>query len=90
MLFYLKNADQRLPWHIGLGELPLSSLPSAANNHRRYKTNVFCGRKFIGWYWASGRASHDISTEPPSSKIELCQQCLKQYETRTGKSFDIV
>lgn len=92
MLVYIKRTDKRLPWHISVGTLPLPITGSVP--FEKYAANTFCGHKIHGFYYPSSEenpyGSHNITDQPPSHRLELCQNCLKQYEHKTGQPYNIL
>jgi hypothetical protein len=92
MLLYIKRKGKRLPWHIAVGTLPLPTT-QPLHGHARYATNTFCGHKVRGYIRDNQEdvyGIHDISETHPEHQLELCQNCVRLYENRTGQPFNFL
>ena len=96
MLLFIKHKKHRLPWHITVGTLPLPIQHKVAPNgfqSHRYATNTFCGHRIHGFMSGENDTSyfsHDILDVPPQHELELCQNCVRLFEKRTGQAFDFI
>lgn len=91
MLLYIKRTTKRLPWHISVGTLPLPTTQKGTNF--KYAANTFCGHKIFGLYYPDHENpyySHHVSDTLPSHRLELCQNCIKSYEHKTGQPFNFL
>lgn len=91
MLLYIKRKTKRSPWHIAVGTLPLAVTRS--NGLVKYATNTFCGHKIyeiIEHKNGEPSGTHDFSDTHPENQAELCQNCVKLYEHRTGQPFNFL
>jgi hypothetical protein len=94
MLLYIKRKNKRLPWHIAVGTLPLPiSSYNLTSGYRKYAINTFCGHRVFGFVNDNEEdmyGSHHISETHPEHQLELCQNCVRLYESRTGQPFNFL